>query len=202
MKLLVRYFIQGLLTAAPLFVTVYILATLFSTVGSVLNKLGIHIHPLVDPLIGFVGVLLVVVLIGMLASSLVFQSIMLVIDRTIERTSFIKTIYSSVKDLLSAFLGNKKKFNQPVLIWVNRETGNRQLGFITQTNLTELGIPDGFVSVYLPNSYAFSGIVLIVPKDDVVYLKAKSADVMKFIVSGGVTDFEEASKPSEQNAVS
>ena len=191
MKQIVRYFIQGLLTAAPLFVTVYILATLFTNVGSVLNKLGIHIHPLVDPLIGFVGVLVVVVLIGMLASSLVFQSFMLVIDRTIERTSFIKTIYSSVKDLLSAFLGNKKKFTQPVLIWINREAGNRQLGFLTQNNLAELGIPEGHVSVYLPNSYAFSGIVMVVPKENVVHLDAKQADVMKFIVSGGVTDFED-----------
>ena len=191
MKQLARYFIQGLLTAAPLFVTVYILATLFTTVGSVLNKLGIHIHPMVDPLIGFVGVIVVVVLIGMLASSLVFQSFMLVIDRTIERTSFIKTIYSSVKDLLSAFLGNKKKFTQPVLIWINRETGNRQLGFLTQNSLAELGIPEGNVSVYLPNSYAFSGIVMIVPKENVVHLDAKPADVMKFIVSGGVTDFED-----------
>ena len=198
MKQLVRYFIQGLLTAAPLFVTVYILATLFTNVGSVLNKLGIHIHPLVDPLIGFVGVLVVVVLIGMLASSLVFQSFMLVIDRTIERTSFIKTIYSSVKDLLSAFLGNKKKFTQPVLIWINRETGNRQLGFLTQNNLAELGIPEGHVSVYLPNSYAFSGIVMVVPKENVVHLDAKPADVMKFIVSGGVTDFEDPTvKPQE-----
>jgi len=191
MKQIARYFIQGLLTAAPLFVTVYLLALIFNKVGSVLNTLGIHIHPWVDPLIGFTGVILVVILIGILASSLVFQSFMLVIDRTIERTSFIKTIYSSVKDLLSAFIGNKKKFNKPVLVWINKETGNQQLGFITQTNLTELGIPEGKVSVYMPNSYAFSGIVLIVPIENIVYLDAKSAEVMKFIVSGGVTDFDD-----------
>ncbi len=190
MKHLVRYFIQGLLTAAPLFVTIYILAALFNGVGSVMHSLGITVHPNIDPLIGFCGVVVLVILIGMLASSLVFQSLMLVIDRTIERTSFIKTIYSSVKDLLSAFLGSKKKFDKPVLVLVNKETGNQQLGFITQTDLTYLSIPEGKVAVYMPHSYAFSGVLLITPKENVTVLDAKSAEVMKFIVTGGVTDID------------
>jgi len=191
MKKLVRYFIQGILTAAPLFITFYILALLFNKVGSVLHELGITINPYVDPLIGFFGVIVVVILIGILASSIVFQSIMLVIDRTLERTSFIKTIYSSVKDLLSAFLGSKKKFDKPVLVLVNKETGNQQLGFITQTDLKDLSISEGKVAVYMPHSYAFSGVLLIAPKENVTPLNAGSAEVMKFIVSGGVTDIDD-----------
>jgi len=191
MKKIVRYFIQGILTSAPLFITVYILITLFNKVGSILNSLGIRINPYIDPLIGFVGVIAVVILIGVLASSIVFQSVMLVIDKTIERTSFIKTIYSSVKDLLSAFLGSKKKFDKPVLVLVNKETGNQQLGFITQTDLSDFAIPEGRVAVYMPHSYAFSGVLLITSKENVTPLNAKSAEVMKFIVSGGVTDIED-----------
>ncbi|MCC6691282.1 MAG: DUF502 domain-containing protein [Bacteroidia bacterium] len=191
MKKFIRYFIQGLLTAAPLFITLYILVFIFNKVGSVLHSLGIKINPYFDPLIGFLGVIVVVVLIGMLASSLVFQSFMLVIDRTIERTSFIKTIYSSVKDLLSAFLGSKKKFDKPVLVLVNKQTGNQQLGFITQTDLSNLSIPAGKVAVYMPHSYAFSGVLLITPKENVTPVDATSAEVMKFIVSGGVTDIDE-----------
>lgn len=191
MKRLLRYFIQGILTAAPLFITVFILGYLFKRVGSIMNTLGISVNTYVDPIIGVVGVVVVIILIGLLASSLVFQSIMLVVDRTIERTSFIKTIYSSVKDLLSAFLGSKKKFDKPVLLLTNKETGNRQLGFITQTDLAELSIPEGFIAVYMPNSYAFSGVLIIAPKENVMPLKATSAEVMKFIVSGGVTIHED-----------
>ena len=191
MNKIVRYFIQGILTAAPLFITFYILAVLFNNVGSVLNKLGVTINPYIDPVIGFFGVIILVILIGMLASSLVFQSIMLVVDRTLERTSFIKTIYSSVKDLLKAFLGSKKKFDKPVLVLVNKETGNQQLGFITQTELTDLSISEGKVAVYMPHSYAFSGVLLITSKENVTPLEAGSADVMKFIVSGGVTDIDD-----------
>lgn len=191
MKRIVRYFIQGILTAAPLFITFYIMALLFNKVGSVLHELGITIHPYIDPLIGFFGVIIMIILIGMLASSLVFQSIMLVVDRTLVRTSFIKTIYSSVKDLLSAFLGSKKKFDKPVLVLVNKETGNQQLGFITQTDLKDLSISEGKVAVYMPHSYAFSGVLLIAPKENVTPLNAGSAEVMKFIVSGGVTDIDD-----------
>ena len=64
MKKIIRYFIQGLLTAAPIFITIYILAVLFNKVGSVLNALGIKINPYVDPVIGFFGVLILVVLLA------------------------------------------------------------------------------------------------------------------------------------------
>jgi len=191
MKVLIRYFIQGILTAAPLFITVYILAVLFTKVGSALNEFGITVHPYVDPIIGFFGVIILVILIGVLASSIVFQSLMLVVDRTLERTSFIKTIYSSVKDLLSAFLGSKKKFNKPVLVLTNKETGSQQLGFITQTDLTELSIPIGKVAVYMPHSYAFSGVLIVTSKENVTPLEAAAGNVMKFIVSGGVTDIDD-----------
>lgn len=192
---LIRYFIQGLLTSAPLFLTIYILLTLFNKVGSVLNVLGIHIHPLIDPIIGFIAVIAVVILIGMLASSIVFQSIMLVIDKALEKTTFIKTIYGSIKDLFSAFLGNKKKFDKPVLVLVNKETGSQQLGFITQTDLASLGIPNGKVAVYMPHSYAFSGVLLITPAENIQLLDASSSEVMKFIVSGGVVAENEEEQP-------
>ncbi len=197
MKQLVRYFVQGLLAAAPLFVTLYILATLFNRVGSILNALGITINPSIDPLIGFCGVIVLVILIGMLASSLLFQSFMLVIDRAIDKNSFIKIIYSSVKDLLSAILGSKKKFDKPVLVLINKETGNQQLGFITQTNLEELGILQGKIAVYLPNSYAFSGRLLIVPVENVTPVNAKPTEVMKFVVSGGVTVIDDMYPPTK-----
>ena len=42
------------------------------------------------------------------------------------------------------------------------------------------------VAVYLPHSYAFSGNLFIVDKENITPLNASSAEVMKFIVSGGV----------------
>ena len=186
MKKIVNYFVQGLVTAMPLFLTLYIFIILFQKVGSVLNKLGIRIHPFVDPIIGVVGVLCVIVLIGMLASSFLFQSILIVMNKLLERNSVVKTVYHSIKDFVNAFIGNKKKFDKPVLIILNKETGTKQMGFITQTDLSNLSLPNTHSAVYMPFSYGFNGQLLIVPNENITPVDAKSSEVMKFIVSGGV----------------
>ena len=44
--------------------------------------------------------------------------------------------------------------------------------------------------VYLPHSYAFSGQLFIVDKKNITTINSASSDVMKLIVSGGVTEIE------------
>ena len=63
-----------------------------------------------------------------------------------------------------------------------------------------LGFDDSMISVYLPFSYGIMGNLLIVEKRHVEVLDEKPSDVMKFIVSGGVTKIEEKnSEPSDQS---
>jgi uncharacterized membrane protein len=103
----------------------------------------------------------------------------------------VKLIYSAVKDLLGAFVGDKKKFNKPVLVKVNRENGLHQIGFITQPDLNALGLAD-MVVVYFPHSYAFSGIHYLVPRENIKPLDVPGPIAMKFIISGGVSGFRDA----------
>jgi uncharacterized membrane protein len=130
------------------------------------------------------------VLVGLLSGSFIFRPILSLLDELIERAPLIKTIYSSVKDLMSAFVGQKKRFNKPVLVRVNDHPIVEKLGFITNEDLSELGIGEGRIAVYLPMSYAFSGQVLIVDRSMVKTLPVSSADLMKFIISGGVTEID------------
>jgi len=92
---------------------------------------------------------------------------------------------------MSAFVGSKKRFNKPVLITINKENNIQQLGFITKEDLSELNISKDTVAVYVPLSYSISGNLLIVPTDHITVVDASSAEVMKFIVSGGVTDIDD-----------
>ena len=69
-----------------------------------------------------------------------------------------------------------------------------RLGFITQKDLTELGISADKIGVYIPFSYAVTGNLIIVPKDCVTPVNGNSADIMKFIISGGVTVIDENEK--------
>ena len=64
-------------------------------------------------------------------------------------------------------------------------------GFITQQDLTRLGISADKIGVYIPFSYAVTGNLIVVPKKNVTPVNGSSADIMKFIISGGVTEIED-----------
>jgi uncharacterized membrane protein len=102
----------------------------------------------------------------------------------------VKLIYSSVKDLLNAFVGDKKKFTKPVLVTINKDNQLHRIGFITQDDLSTLGLKD-MVVVYFPQSYAVAGDHFIVPKENVKPLDISGPVAMKFIISGGVSGFKE-----------
>ena len=144
-----------------------------------------------DPFIIIIFAALLIYMMGLLGSSIILRPMFNLFDHALEHTPFIKTIYSAIKDLISAFVGSKKRFNKPVLITINKENNIQQLGFITQEDLTELNLKKGTVAVYVPMSYSLSGNLLIVPVENVTPVDASSSEVMKFIVSGGVTELDE-----------
>jgi hypothetical protein len=190
LKKILLYFFQGALVIVPIFITVLVLYKIIINVGSVIEYMNLSVNPIVDPFLGVLVVVAGFVLVGLLSGSFVFRPILSLLDELIERAPLIKTIYSSVKDLMSAFVGQKKRFNKPVLVRVNDHPIVEKLGFITNEDLSELGIGEGRIAVYLPMSYAFSGQVLIVDRSMVKALPVSSADLMKFIISGGVTEID------------
>ena len=178
MKRLLNWFFQGLILLGPLAVTVYVSRVLFWTVD---GWLGLPI-----PGSGFVVTVLLITLVGFLASFFITRTILVWIERLLAKLPFVRLVYASTKDLLSAFVGEKRRFDKAVLVklWPG---GNAQaLGFVTQESLASLGLP-GHVSVYFPMSYNFAGYTLVFPSDQVQPIAANSADVMAFIVSGGIT---------------
>jgi uncharacterized membrane protein len=197
-KRLLQFFFQGLIVLAPIAITVWVVFGLFQWVDGFLPNLLNTLFPnLLEknldgslrkiPGLGFVVVMLLVLLVGWLSSLFVVGRLVAVFDTVLERTPGIKIIYSSVKDFLEAFAGNKKKFDKPVLVNVD-VSGVWRIGFITQPSNIEFGLPD-HVTVYVPHSYAISGITYIIPKANIKVLENVSAsDAMKYAVSGGVTD--------------
>jgi uncharacterized membrane protein len=111
-------------------------------------------------------------------------------DSVLERTPFLKFIYGSVKDVVESFMGDKKKFTKPVLVKIRINPEVYQIGFITQQDLNNLGFVNK-VGVYLPHSYAVSGVLVIVDKENVTELHINPADAMKMAVSGGMTGYNE-----------
>lgn len=191
MNKLIRYLLQGILFTVPVAITVYVIISITNWVGNTVDFLGISIHPFIDPLLGLIGGIVLLITIGAVGSSIFFYPLFKRIEHLIEKTPFLKIVYSSVKDLLSAFVGQKKKFNKPVIVKVSEHPSMEKLGFITQNSLKDLGISGNKVAVYFPLSYSLSGDLFIVPEENVKALNVPSAEFMKFIISGGVTEIDE-----------
>lgn len=178
MRTLLNYFVRGLVVIAPLAITLYVCVAIFRFVDGLL---GLPI-----PGAGFAVTILLITIIGALASGLVTRGILGLVERVLTRLPFVRLLYSSTKDLLNAFVGERRRFDEPVLVSLVPESDLRAIGFMTQRSLAALG-SSGDVAVYLPQSYNFAGSLLVVPADRVTPLALDSAEVMAFVVSGGVT---------------
>lgn len=186
MKKFLRYFFQGLFYTVPIALTIYLTIEAVIFVDNLI--------PFDVPGLGIVVIVGLVSLIGYLGSTFLAKQVFKIFDGLVEKVPFIKIIYTSIRDLLSAFVGQEKRFNKPVLVRISGSSEIQKLGFVTQSSLLELGIEEGKVAVYLPHSYNFSGNLFIVPMEYVTPIEASSSDVMKFIVSGGIADLEDIDK--------
>ncbi|MBN2612390.1 MAG: DUF502 domain-containing protein [Bacteroidales bacterium] len=186
MKKLARYFFQGLLYLAPTAITIYLIFFIFTKVDTGVRNLIQDLIHIKIPGIGILVLFLLITLLGFLGQTIIFQPLRMLVDNLMAKAPLVKLIYSSIKDLMSAFVGTEKKFDKPVLVKVNLVSNLEKMGFMTQTDLSEINIKDK-VAVYFPHSYNFSGEMFIVPTEHITPLNISPADAMKFIVSGGVT---------------
>lgn len=178
MKRLGGYFINGLLFTVPIAASLYIVYAVFVSVDGLLR--------LPVPGAGFVATLVLITVIGFLASNFLTRGLFALIGRLFEKLPLVKILYTSIKDLIGAFAGEKKSFDKPVLVTINPESGLKIIGFVTRESLAFLGISD-HAAVYFPQSYNFAGNLLVLPADRIQPLDAESSEVMAFLVSGGVS---------------
>lgn len=186
---LLSYFVRGLLFVAPVGFTILILYSAFDFVDSLVRirfPLANSNQEFFIPGLGFLIVIGGTIMIGFVFTVLLPQTIQNWLENGIKNLPFVRIFYSAFKDLISAFVGDKRKFKQAVIVTLNGEFNIKKIGFITQEDLSDIGL-DNMVSVYCPHSYAFSGDMFIVPKAQVEMLNISSAEVMKIIVSGGVS---------------
>ena len=183
MKRLANYFLNGLLFMVPIVVTLYVVYILFIKVDGLLRipLPGIGVIPGV----GFLATLVIITLTGFLVSNFLTKRLLLLFDRLMSRLPLVKLLYGSIKDLLNAFAGEKKSFNRPVLVKLGPDSSAHVLGFITCDSLNKFGLEE-YIAVYVPQSYNFAGQLLVFPRNQVQPLDTSSADLMTFIVSGGV----------------
>jgi uncharacterized membrane protein len=183
-RILVKYFFRGLIVVVPIAVTAIAVYWIFVEIDTWIN-----LEPLLNRKVPGAGVVLTALLItfvGFLASNFATRWMFQALEELLEHTPLVKLVYTSLKDIVGAFVGEKKKFSRPVLVALTEDSDVATIGFVTRNALTELGLAD-HVAVYVPQAYNIGGNVVVVPSGRVKPLDADPAKVMTFIVSGGVT---------------
>jgi uncharacterized membrane protein len=176
---LLNYFFRGLIVLAPAVVTVYVFWLIFSAVD---QWMGLPI-----PGAGIAVTIVLITLFGFLTSNVLARWLVALLDRVFNRLPLVRLVYSSTKDLLDAFVGEKRRFDRPVVVTTSADGIEKAFGFVTQQAMARFGLDD-HVTVYLPFSYTFTGVIRIYPTASVRPLETDSAELMAFVVSGGVTE--------------
>jgi uncharacterized membrane protein len=176
---LLNFFFRGLIVLAPAVVTVYVFWLIFSAVDQWMG--------LPYPGAGIAVTIILITLFGFFASTVLARWLVRLLDKTFNRLPLVRLVYSSTKDLLDAFVGEKRRFDRPVVVTTSADGIEKAFGFVTQGTMTRFGL-DNHVTVYLPFSYTFTGVIRIYPAANVKPLTTDSAALMAFVVSGGVTD--------------
>ena len=176
MNWIIKNFLRGLVIVVPIAVTIYLLYQTFITLDRLLK--------MPTPGLGIAILILATIAIGALASNFVGRRVVGITEGVFKRAPLVRIVYAAIKDLLEAFVGNKRRFDKPVSVQLTDHV--KIFGFVTRDDLGTLANP-GDVAVYVPFSYTWDGCLLVVARDRVRALDADSASVMALVVSGGVS---------------
>jgi uncharacterized membrane protein len=177
---LIKYFFRGLLLVVPVVLTAATLVFIFNWLDGML--------PLRIRGLGFFIIIFGITLLGLLTSKLkLLQPLVRWFEDTLSDLPVVGLLYSSFKELVSGIVGEQQKFTQPVMVRLNAENEVFRIGFITQHDLTHVGIDD-LVAVFFPHSYNISGNLYLVPRKNIQPLPTQGAETMRFLMSGGVVE--------------
>ncbi|TYR80056.1 DUF502 domain-containing protein [Priestia megaterium] len=188
MKVIIKSFVNGLLTIVPIILVMYILVRIFTFFDSILgNIFKTYLKEGYIPGIGILATLVLITVLGWLSTRFLMRKIVQLIDRLLEKIPLVKTLYTVIKDTLHSFLGEKKSFSKVALVTMPG-TNMKVIGFITSEEVENVINPlKNHVAVYIPQTFQVAGFTFLVPKEEVEFLDVKPEEAMKFVLSGGVT---------------
>ncbi|MGQ9618216.1 MAG: DUF502 domain-containing protein [Candidatus Aminicenantia bacterium] len=179
-------FLTGLFSSLPLIVTVVLLKILFELVDGFLSPIFRLIFKRNIPGAGLVATLILTFLIGLMVKNLIGRLILGKIDEFLSKIPFIKTIYSSAKQLILSFSpDNKLGLKRVVAVKFFGE--NYSIAFITNEATIKFGEEEKRAySIFLPTTPSpITGFYLLVPQEDVIPLDLSVEDAIKMLISGG-----------------
>ena len=201
-KPLKKYFITGFLSLLPIFFTIYVIRVLFILANKLLAWIPVSPTKLwwLDVLIKLLIVLIILMFTGFLVSNLVTRRFFRMGERMINHIPFIKQVYWSSKHFIESVLTRRKESFQRVVLVEYPRKGVFAIGLVTKNPTDHLAMlvsprykkkVHGLVSVFLPTTpLPTSGMLIMVPEEDLIELNITIEEGLKIIISGGVLEAE------------
>lgn len=187
MKRLTGYFLQGVLFMAPISVTAYVIYLVFDVTDSLLQQVLSNVIGREIPGLGIVIMTVFLTILGYVGQTIIARPFRLLFNRIMHSIPPLELVYTAIKDFFSAFVGKDKKFNKPVTFKLNPDDNAHRVGFITNQQIDAFG-DTNLVAVYVPFSYTFTGETYLVDRKSIKEIDLPPAEVMKFLVAGGVAE--------------
>lgn len=187
LSVLKRYFLSGVLVVVPLILTYLVLKFLFDTVDGILQPLLLKIFSYSVPGLGIFTTVLIIILAGMLTRNFIGNQLYRLGDRLLAQMPIIRPIYTAAKQLLEAMaMPSLKAFNEVVMVEYPRK-GGWSLGFVANRVEADLNRKrQKLVSVFIPSTPTpITGMVVLLPEEEVVPVRMSVEEAVKFLVSGG-----------------
>lgn len=183
-----RHFLTGLLTIAPLAITLWVLWRFYELVSATMRPwlerlpaLSAAYPDFFLTLLGFLIFMLLIVLIGMTMRSLFGLAMLRLLERGVEQIPVVKSMYSGTKQIASVFLQDRRTAFQSVVLFEYPRPGIFSLGLVTRDEPQ-----DALVNIFLPTTpNPTSGFMLLAPREDLRPVNLSVEDAIKLIVSGG-----------------
>lgn len=195
-----NYFITGVVVILPAALTVLILRYFFIKINSllldpILRLLGpyvpgagmIYFKYLIKALI-LVAVVGGVVLIGMATRNILVKRSISFGERLLYRIPFVSKVYTAVREVTHAFLARDRRLFRRVALVEYPRKGVYSLGFVTSEGRGEVQAKTNqhVLNVFIPTTpNPTSGVLLMVPQQDVIDLDMSVEEGIKLVISGG-----------------
>ena len=191
-----QYFLTGLAVLLPVFLTGYIIFLIFNfaeaLTGKYLNNYLLTNFNFFIPGLGLLLTLIIIVCIGFLSSRFFGRKIFPFFESLFLRIPLVRQLYPSIKKIVSFFFSQDKKlFKRAVLVEYPRK-GTWSVGFITNEAAPRINKEFGkeMFNVFIPGTPGpLTGYLIIVPKEELLFLDISIEDALKVIISGGVLNF-------------
>jgi len=187
-----HYFLTGIATLLPLSVTVFVFWLIIVRLGNLFHPL-FQVHPWLErlpgwgaTLAGFVLFILLILLTGWVASGIIGRLALGWLDRLLKQVPFVKTIYSSARQLTDAVFVDRSSLRKTVLAEYPRQ-GLLAIGFLTSDDRITLADGRKAVFVFFPTTpNPTSGWLALIPESDITETAMSIEEGLKLVVSGGV----------------